>query len=84
MLLCGAVYRQECVKRCSRIALLDFEKGVQLKANEMWLPFCTWILKGVKSHCGGGCLDLTSAKSDRSMTAVKLEESTELCKASAR
>jgi hypothetical protein len=24
--------------------LLDFEKGVQLKANEMWLPFCTRVL----------------------------------------
>jgi hypothetical protein len=56
---------------CSRTALLDFEEGVQLEANEIWL--CSWILKGVKSHCRAGCLDLTSAKSDRSMTAVKLE-----------
>lgn len=60
-------------KGCSRTALLDFEEGVQLEANEMWLPFCSWILKGVKGYCGAGCLDLTSAKSDRSMTAVKLE-----------
>ena len=37
------------------------------------LLYLDFLLKGVKGHCGAGGLDLTSAKSDRSMTAVKLE-----------
>lgn len=46
----------------------------------LYLEF--FFLKGVKGHCGAGCLDLTSAKSDRSMTAVRRVDG--LCKAYAR